>query len=214
MKTILEPTTATVIEKKSKFIANLFHVNTKEEAEAKIRDIQKQYHDARHHCFAYVVHEQEGIVERASDDGEPSGTAGAPMLQLLKRYELQNVLVVVTRYFGGNLLGTGGLVRAYSEATTKAIELATTVTEELGVEIEATLSYSEFEYFQYYCRKNNIMIINITYGDLIFCTLEATFQEKEQILHEMNENTLKIQDLKIKNEKYIKKKIEKTITKK
>ena len=147
MRTILDSNTATVIEKKSKFISNLFYVSTKEEAEAKIREMQKQYYDARHHCFAYVICEKESLVERASDDGEPVGTAGSPMLQLLKKYELQNVLVVVTRYFGGTLLGTGGLVRAYSEATTKAIEAATMVTEALGEEIEITLAYSDFDYF-------------------------------------------------------------------
>lgn len=208
-KSILEPTTATIIEKKSKFIAELFHVTSKEEAENKIQEVQKKYYDARHHCFAYIIHQNEGILEKASDDGEPSGTAGAPMLNLLKKYELQNVLVIVTRYFGGTLLGTGGLVRAYSEATTKAIEIATPIMEVLGTEMKITLPYSEFDHFQYYCHKNDISILNTEYGDYIFCTIEVSFQEKEKILHEINISTLKIQKIEVGKEKYIQKKIEK-----
>ena len=130
-KTIKQNTAAEIVEKKSKFIANLFYVQNEEEAEEIIKSIKKKYYDARHNCYAYNVLTKKGIVARSSDDGEPSGTAGMPMLNILQKNELINVLVVVTRYFGGILLGTGGLVRAYSEALVKAIENAEFVKEEL-----------------------------------------------------------------------------------
>ena len=121
-KTIYNDSEAEITEKKSKFIANLYYVNSLVEIEEKLKNIKKKYYDARHSCYAYRIVEDESIIERSSDDGEPSGTAGAPMLNILKKMELVNVLVVVTTYFGGILLGTGGLVKAYSEATKKAIE--------------------------------------------------------------------------------------------
>lgn len=129
MKTIKEDVTAQIVEKKSKFISDLCYVSTVEDAESKIAQIHKKYYDAKHHCYAYRIQTKEGILEKASDDGEPSGTAGAPMLQLLKKQELTNVIIVVTRYFGGILLGTGGLVRAYTEATKEALNKANIVIE-------------------------------------------------------------------------------------
>lgn len=127
-KTIEENVTAQIVEKKSKFIANIFKIETKEDAEKLIRETKKKYYDARHNCFAYRVIEDEKVIERASDDGEPSGTAGMPILNILIKNELCNILIVVTRYFGGILLGTGGLVRAYSTSTLKAIENSKIVT--------------------------------------------------------------------------------------
>ena len=114
--TIQEEEQTQIVEKKSKFIAEIHPVSNIQQVENKIKDIKKKYYDAKHHCIAYRIIDEGRVVERASDDGEPSGTAGAPMLNLLKGNNLCNVLVVVTRYFGGILLGTGGLVRAYSES--------------------------------------------------------------------------------------------------
>ena len=151
--TIEENVEAEVVEKKSKFIANLIYVDTVEKAESIIKDMKKKYFDARHNCIAYRIMENGRIIERSSDDGEPSGTAGAPMLTILQKNNLSNVLVVVTRYFGGILLGTGGLVRAYSEGTLKAIEKATKIEKILGEELEVTLDYNHFENFKYYCKK-------------------------------------------------------------
>ena len=129
MKTIKENVNAQISEKKSKFIADLIYVSSEEEAQANLEQIRKKYYDARHHCFAYRILEKDTILERASDDGEPSGTAGTPMLNLLSKNDLMNVLLVVTRYFGGILLGTGGLVRAYTEASQQAIKKASIVTQ-------------------------------------------------------------------------------------
>ena len=149
-KTILENTTSEIVEKKSKFIANIFYVENEEQAENKIKEIKKKYFDARHNCIAFRVIENEKIIERFSDDGEPSGTAGGPMLNILQKNNLCNVLVVVTRYFGGILLGTGGLVRAYSEATMKAIDEAKKVDiyqgAEYKVKVETDYGYEDRNY--------------------------------------------------------------------
>ena len=121
--TLKEASTAEIVEKKSRFIANSCHIESKEEAEEKINLIKKKYYDAKHNCFAFSIVDKDGnLLEKSSDDGEPSGTAGAPILNVIRKNNLNNILIVVTRYFGGILLGTGGLVRAYSEATQKSIE--------------------------------------------------------------------------------------------
>ena len=122
MNTIKDYVKEELMEKKSKFVAEIFYVETIEEAEENLRQIYKKYYDAKHHCFAYRILQNNAIIEKASDDGEPSKTAGAPMLQVLNKNELVNILVVVTRYFGGILLGTGGLVRAYTQATQNALK--------------------------------------------------------------------------------------------
>lgn len=209
LKTIKENTSAEIVEKKSKFIANLFYIQSQEEAEEKIKEIRKKYHDARHNCYAYTIMTKEGIINRMSDDGEPSGTAGNPMLNILLKKELVNVLVIVTRYFGGILLGTGGLVRAYSDATIDAIEKASLVVEELGYEIELTVNYQEFEKIQYYCEKNALSIINTDYGEKIKCYIEVTIEEKDKIIKLKEEGSLKIEECKIIKEKNIRKNIEK-----
>lgn len=125
MKVIIEPTTAEIVEKKSRFIANLFYAANVEEAEEKLNQIKKKYYDAKHNCFAYVLGVNAEIV-KSSDDGEPQGTAGHPMLDILKGNNLTNCIAIVTRYFGGTLLGTGGLVRAYSDSLKAAIANAKT----------------------------------------------------------------------------------------
>ena len=124
MKVIIEPTTAE-IEKKSRFIANVFYVANLEETEEKLTQIKKKYYDAKHNCFAYVLGVNAETV-KSSDDGEPQGTAGHPMLDILKGNDLTNCIAIVTRYFGGTLLGTGGLVRAYSDSLKAAIANAKT----------------------------------------------------------------------------------------
>lgn len=171
-----------IVEKKSKFIATLFYIKNEEQANNLIKDIKKQYHDARHNCFAYRIMTESGVVERFSDDGEPSGTAGGPMLNILGKNNLCNVLVVVTRYFGGILLGTGGLVRAYSDATIKVINSATIARETIGLEAEIEIEYAQLEGFKYYCNKNNIRIVNVVYEDNIKCYVEVTKDELENIV--------------------------------
>lgn len=208
LKTIKQNTSAEIIQKKSKFIANLFYVQSKQEAEEKIKEIRKKYHNARHNCYAYSIMEEKGTINRISDDGEPSGTAGMPILNILLKQELVNVLVIVTRYFGGILLGTGGLVRAYSEATIEAIQKAEFVVEQKGYEVEILLDYQEFEKFQYYCQKNVISIIKIEYEEKVKCKIEVTKEEKDKIIHLKEEYILKIEKIENIKEKNIRKKIE------
>ena len=193
-KTILEKnTTAEIIEKKSRFIANLFYVETPQEAEDKIKQIKKKYYDAKHNCFAYITLNGNEIQKKCSDDGEPSGTAGAPMLEILEKQSIYTVVVIVTRYFGGILLGTGGLVRAYSDSLKEAIKKSTLVEQEPGYEAEIKLPYADFEKFKYYCNKNNINIINSEYSDFIICKIEVNDAEKNRLEIEFREqNNFKI----------------------
>lgn len=207
-KTISENTSAQIVEKKSKFIANIYYVQTQEEIENILKELRKKYYDARHNCYAYSILTKDGVVNKMSDDGEPSGTAGAPMLNIITKNELTNILVVVTRYFGGILLGTGGLVKAYSEATIKALEKVKIVNEEIGYEVEVTILYNEWEKFKYYCEKNNINIINVVYDEKIKSRIEATQTEKSKIEELIGKGTLKIEEIKIIKEKNIRKNIE------
>ena len=192
--TILKNETAEIVEKKSKFIANLFHVESVEEAENRIKDIKKKYHDARHNCIAYRVAENGQIIEKSSDDGEPSGTAGGPMLNILQKNKLCNLVIVVTRYFGGILLGTGGLVRAYSEVTQQAIEKSTKVIKVIGREMIIELDYSNLEKFKYYCKNNNINIKKIDYMDNIILKIEMEESVKEKIIDDIKNKKLNIQN--------------------
>ena len=124
MEEYLVPTScaeAEFIEKKSRFVGRIWPVETEEEALSRIQEMKKQHYDATHNCWAYIIH---GGAVRFSDDGEPGGTAGMPMLQVLQREGLNNVVCVVTRYFGGILLGAGGLVRAYTRGAKIAVDAA------------------------------------------------------------------------------------------
>ena len=177
-----------IVEKKSKFIAHLYYVTNEEEAQDILQKVKKQYYDARHNCFAYRVMTESGVVERFSDDGEPSGTAGGPMLNILAKNNLCNVVVVVTRYFGCILLGTGGLVRAYSDATVKVIDTATLANETFGLEVEVTIDYNELELLKYYCKNNNISIVNTVYENNIKCYIEVTNEELNDLLDNNKSN--------------------------
>ena len=192
--TILKNETAEIVEKKSKFIANLYHVQSVQDAENRIKEIKKKYHDARQNCIAYRVAENGQIIEKSSDDGEPSGTAGGPMLNILQKNNLCNLVIVVTRYFGGILLGTGGLVRAYSEVTQQAIEKSTKVIKVIGREMIIELDYSNLEKFKYYCKNNNINIKKIDYMDNIILKIEMEESVKEKIIDDIKNKKLNIQN--------------------
>ena len=130
-------------EKRSRFIGHLWRVESEEEAREKIAQTKAKYYDARHNCWCYLI--REGGITRYSDDGEPQGTAGQPMLEVFRREGVENVCCVVTRYFGGVLLGTGGLVRAYTTATARALENAEVVTVRSVIELRVTVDYSLYE---------------------------------------------------------------------
>ena len=166
-KTIKKHSSAEIVEKKSKFISNIFYIESKEEADEILKQQRKKYHDARHHCYAYRIL-GENIIEKASDDGEPSGTAGAPMLNILVKQELVNVLVIVTRYFGGILLGTGGLTRAYSESTKKALENAEITKIKEGFLYRLVIKYSYLEKIKYFLKNNEIKIEREEYFEDVY----------------------------------------------
>lgn len=203
--TIKENVSGQIVEKKSKFIANIFYIETEEEAEDIIKQMKKKYYDARHNCYGYIVlDEKQRLIEKSSDDGEPSGTAGAPILTILKGNNLCNVLVIVTRYFGGILLGTGGLVRAYTRASESALELTEFLTMDIGVEAKVILSYDNVENFRYYARKNNINIINEEYSNNVEFLIEISNEMLEKTLKDIDNFSIKMTKIDILKEKTIK----------
>jgi uncharacterized YigZ family protein len=206
--TISNEFSAELVEKKSKFIANIYYVETKEQAEEKIKEVKKKYHDARHNCSSYRVLENDTIIEKANDDGEPSGTAGGPMLNILQKNNLCNILVIVTRYFGGILLGTGGLVRAYSDVTINAIQEAEKVQICTGKEFEVKVDYSNLENLKYYCKVNDINIIKTEYLHEIVCRFEIENEKIDKLLEDIEKRAVNILEYKEICPKYIRKKVE------
>ena len=203
--TIAKNSSFELTEKKSKFIANLIYIENKEQAENIIKEFKRKYHDARHNCFAYRVIENELIYEKSSDDGEPSGTAGSPILNILQKNNLCNVLVIVTRYFGGILLGTGGLVRCYSNSIIGALENNCIIQIEQGVEYLIQTDYSSFENLKKYFNKNNINILKIDYNELITCEIQMSIETKDNFFKEADKLKIDVNNIKFLKEIYIKK---------
>ena len=163
-KTVYRGGTAEIVEKKSRFIAHSAHVESEEEALAFIEQIKKQYWDARHNCHAFSV----GVTNetaRCSDDGEPAQTAGKPMLDVLMGQQLKNTVVVVTRYFGGTLLGTGGLVRAYSAAVQEGLKESLIIEKFLCRRVRMSMDYTMLGKMQYLAAKLNLMILDTLYTE-------------------------------------------------
>lgn len=159
-----------IVEKKSRFIAHVFPVKTEEEAVTIIEETKKKYWDARHNCYAFVLGER-GEITRCSDDGEPAGTAGRPILEVLTGADIRNVLVIVTRYFGGTLLGTGGLVRAYSQATQAGLAASKVVAREHGKKIIVETDYNGIGKLQYIVAQMELTTIDTEYSDKVIMTL-------------------------------------------
>ena len=170
-----------IIEKKSRFIATVCIVNTEEEATMFIDEMKKKYWNATHNCSAFVVGEKAELT-RCSDDGEPSGTAGRPMLEVLLGEGIRNVAVVVTRYFGGVLLGTGGLVRAYTQAVKEGLLNCKKGVMCYGTRLSIKASYTDIGKIQYILGQENIPIENSVYAeDVEFTILFQEIKEKELI---------------------------------
>ena len=161
-KVITKEGSGEIVEKKSRFIANVFAVETQEEAEAKIAEISKKYWDARHNCYAFVIGENSEVT-RCSDNGEPSGTAGKPILEVITGAGITNVLIIVTRYFGGVLLGTGGLVRAYTQAAQAGIAASEVGEKVLSQKLTLKVGYNMINNVQYYLSQNSITIADSRY---------------------------------------------------
>ena len=188
MKILLEPGSAEVVEKKSRFIASMSSVSTPEEAQAFIEQVKKKYWDAKHNCSAYVIG-KDAQYTRCNDDGEPAQTAGLPMLEVLLHSQVRNIVVVVTRYFGGTLLGTGGLIRAYGQTVKAALENSVIGEEVEGFMLTVEADYSDVGKVQYLLAQKNITIINSLFEQTVTFELQMKKDALQEITDELIENT-------------------------
>lgn len=187
-KTVLEGGTGEIVEKKSRFIATVRPVKTEEEALAFLEEMKKKYWDARHNCFVYSVGLNREYT-RCSDDGEPSGTAGRPMLDVILGEDIYNVAVVVTRYFGGVLLGTGGLVRAYSKAVQEGLAASRIIEKRRGISLKVTTDYTGIGRIQYIAGERSIPVLNSEYTDKVVLELLIPSDEAEAVQKAVTEGT-------------------------
>lgn len=187
-KTVYEGGTGEIVEKKSRFIANVRPVETEEEALAFIEEMKKKYWDARHNCSAYILGERQEQM-RCSDDGEPSQTAGKPMMDVLDGAGLTNTAVVVTRYFGGTLLGTGGLVRAYSAAVQEGLKNSRIITKYWGTELLVGTDYNGIGKLQYLFGQRQIPILDAEYTDQVQFTVLVPVSRVQEIRKAVTEAT-------------------------
>lgn len=175
-------------EKKSVFIGHVKRVHTEEEAKEFINKVKGQHKEARHNVYAYAIGVNKGI-QRYSDDGEPQGTGGIPVLEVLKKSDLTDIVVVVTRYFGGVLLGTGGLARAYSKGASLAIGESGVVEKVLGVPLRITIDYELLGKIQYVCSTNQWHIEDTVYTDKVEILMYCESTMIKQISDTLTENT-------------------------
>ncbi len=188
---ILTPGVGEIVEKKSRFIGSCAHVTSEEEALAFVAAKKKEHYDARHNCFAYIIGarpesaDESGniipaspLITRSSDDGEPSGTAGRPMLDVMTGRGLYDAVIVVTRYFGGVLLGTGGLVRAYSAATTACIDACELIERRTGLPLTITTDYGNVGRMQHIIADRGLYLKDTLYdADVRFICMVPTDQK-------------------------------------
>jgi len=165
-KIIYKPGTGEIVEKKSRFIANVYNIDDEQQVSSYINANKKQYWDARHNCYAFVLGDN-NQVQRCSDDGEPTGTAGKPILEVLLGSEIHNCLIIITRYFGGTLLGTGGLVRAYGQAAKIGLENSVILEKKFGNVIKIVTDYNGLGKVQYIAGQMNLDILEIEYSEIV-----------------------------------------------
>lgn len=194
MKRISNNIENTIIIKNSKFITNLFIIENIEEVNKYLNLIKDKYRDANHNCYAYIIDN----IRKCSDDGEPSGTAGIPMMKVLEHKELNNVLAIVTRYFGGIKLGAGGLVRAYTNSVSKALDIVNIIDTVKGYNIDISFNFNDIKHIDYLLK--NIKILNKEYKDIVKYNLNAS----NNLLEILKQNNIKYN---INKEIYIEKNI-------
>lgn len=187
-KTIYEGGEGEIVEKKSRFIATVRPVESEEAALAFLEEMKKKYWDARHNCYVYSVGMNREFT-RCSDDGEPSGTAGRPMLDVVLGEDIYNVAVVVTRYFGGVLLGTGGLVRAYSKAVQEGLAASKVILKQKGIALKITTDYTGIGKIQYIAGERNIPILDSEYTDKVVMKLLVPVQDVGSVQKAVTEGT-------------------------
>ena len=180
--------TGEIVEKKSRFIANVRKVQSEEEAVAFIEEMKKRYYDARHNCSAFVIGTR-GELTRCSDDGEPSGTAGRPMLEVLLGSEIRGIAAVVTRYFGGTLLGTGGLVRAYTQSLQEALKNCPTAMMKYGKRIQIDTDYNGIGKILYFMGQQGLTQESSEYTDKVRMVVLVPGEEAEHFCKEVTELT-------------------------
>lgn len=187
-KTIYEGGIGEIIEKKSRFLAEVRLVESEEEALKFIEEKKKQYWDATHNCYAYVIGKRREVV-RCSDDGEPQGTAGKPMLDVLLGEEIHDVAVVVTRYFGGTLLGTGGLVRAYSKSVQEGLLASKIITKIYGCKLRIETDYTGLGKIQYILGQRGLTVLDSEYTDKVKIEVLLPSEEADPVIGEITEGT-------------------------
>lgn len=185
---VIEGGVGEIEEKKSRFIATVRPVSTEEEALAVIAALKKKYWDARHNCFAYIVGEH-GRLMRCSDDGEPQGTAGRPILDVMTGRHICGAVIVVTRYFGGVLLGTGGLVRAYSAAAAAGLDASKVLKRREGEELWIRLDYTDLGKVQYLLGQRGIQPLDSLYEENVRLRVVAGTEEMRELLQAVTEGT-------------------------
>ncbi|WP_414043746.1 YigZ family protein [Macrococcus animalis] len=174
---------------KSRFITYLYQIENEEEAKEKIAYIKKKHKDANHNCSAYTIGDKHQI-QKANDDGEPSGTAGVPMLEALKKNDVHNTLAIVTRYFGGIKLGTGGLIRAYQGSVSDAIKVTGKVIIKYALKYHVTLSYESTGKFEHSITSYPYIVIDTRYTDKVTYVIQVTADDKEAFEQFVTETTL------------------------
>ena len=177
-----------IMEKKSRFIATVAPVTSEEEALRFIEQTKKQYWDARHNCTAFTIGSRHQLT-RCSDDGEPAGTAGRPMLDVLLKEDIHNIAIVVTRYFGGTLLGTGGLVRAYSGAVQEGLKHSVILTRQSGVRLEIRTDYTDLGKIQYLMGQKQIPTLDSAYTDSVWLEALVPSAQLESFCDALTEGT-------------------------
>ena len=188
MKTVYAGGEGEIVEKKSRFIANVRPVSSEEEAVAFINEMKKKYWDARHNCSAFVIGKRQELT-RCSDDGEPAGTAGRPMLDVLLKENIHNAAVVVTRYFGGVLLGTGGLVRAYQQATKAGLSASEIIEKKDGAVLFIRTDYTGIGRLQYLFAQEKITVMDTAYEADVLVKAVIPENDKKRIEKTIIEQT-------------------------
>lgn len=198
---VYEGGTGEIVEKKSRFIAHVFPVHSEGEAAEHIEEIRKKYWDARHNCHAFVIGEKNEI-SRCSDDGEPSGTAGRPILEVLTGEGVHDALIVVTRYFGGTLLGTGGLVRAYSQAAKEGLAASQVLTKYSGRKLTIQTDYNGIGKLQHLLAEWEVPVLDTSYTDAVVLIALVSEEKKEAFVSEVTEITSGQAKIKMSDELY------------
>ena len=179
--------TGTVVEKKSEFIGYITHVESEREADAFLASVRKKDYDARHHCYAYIL--REGAVRRQSDDGEPQKTAGMPILEVLRHSQLEDVIIVVTRYFGGTLLGTGGLVRAYTRAAQRAVENASILHYRSCRDLDISIDYTLYDRLVNAVRLSGAKVISTDFTDKVHVVIRTLDGQQDRLAEKISRLT-------------------------